>query len=77
LILIFLFVQVRSLVCCSVRVCYSFLLLQAADLAVVEGVLEVGAVGVAAGERDSGGSVGTAVCLSCSRRLVGESWVSV
>ena len=47
-----------------------------ADLAVVEGVLEVGAVGVAAGERDSGGSVG-AVCLSFSRRLAGESWVSV
>jgi hypothetical protein len=47
-----------------------------ADLAVVEGVLEVGAVGVAAGERDSGGSVGV-VCLSFSRRLAGESWVSV
>jgi hypothetical protein len=26
--------------------------------------------------RSSGGSVG-AVCLSCSRRLAGESWVSV
>lgn len=76
LILIFLFVQVRSRVCCSVRVCCSFLL-QTADLVVVEGVLEVGAVGVAAGERDSGGSVGTAVGLSCSRRLAGERWVSV
>jgi hypothetical protein len=54
------FVQVRSRVCCSVWVCYSFLLLQAADLAVVEGVLEVGAAGVAAGERDSGGSMGAA-----------------
>jgi hypothetical protein len=77
LILICLFVQVCSRVCCSVWVCYSFLLLQATDLAVVEGVLEVEAVGVVPGEMDNGGSVGAVVCLSCSRRLADESRVSV
>ena len=38
-----------------------------ADLEVVEGVLEVGAVGVAAGERDSGGSVGC--CFAAVARV--------
>jgi hypothetical protein len=41
-----------------------------ADLAVVEGVLEVGAVGVAAGERDNGGSVG------CCFTVVARVWWS-
>jgi len=38
----FLFVQIYSWICCSILVCYSFLLLQVADLAVVEGTLEAG-----------------------------------
>jgi len=38
----FLFVQICSWICCSILVCYSFLLLQVADLAVVEGTLEAG-----------------------------------
>jgi len=72
-------VQVRSRVCYSVRVCYSFLLLQAVDLAVVEGVLEVEAAGVAAGERDNGGFVGIAgerrqAYLWCAE---GRSWSGV
>ena len=48
-------------------------------MAVVEGVLEVGAAGVAAGERDNGGFVGTAgerrqAYLWCAE---GRSWPGV
>jgi len=60
-------VQVRSRLCCSVLVCYSFLLLRAEDLAVMEGVLEVAAASVVAGERDNSGSVGARRLVSAKR----------